>query len=337
MPVVRLRHVKKVRAKGRTYWYHTVTRERLPVDLDQRIARVVEINASLGPRRIAGPGSVAAIVTAYKASPGYRDLAAKTRHDYAAYLDIIAKTIGTAAVAELRRKHVLALRDKHLDTPSKANMLVTVLRIVLAFAVEREEITTNPARDIKKLKTGDGHAAWPDSAVEAFLNTAAPMMALALKIGLYTGQREGDCLKMAWSAYDGAEIAVAQSKTGTKLSIPVHTALRAALDAEERVSPIILTTDTARPFTGSNFRHHFSKAMDAAGLTGLTFHGLRYTATKHLFEAGCTPQQVAAITGHRSLAMLEKYGRDAEQRHMAKAAMVKLEAYTGRTINGKPR
>ena len=56
MAVIRLRHVKRVRSKGRTYWYHRVTGERLPEDRDERIARVVVINAGLGPKRIAGPG-----------------------------------------------------------------------------------------------------------------------------------------------------------------------------------------------------------------------------------------------------------------------------------------
>ena len=46
----------------------------------------------------------------------------------------------------------------------------------------------------------------------------------------------------------------------------------------------ILTTKTGRPFTGSNFRHHFGKAQKVAGIVGLTFHGLRYTAANWLAE-----------------------------------------------------
>ena len=89
---------------------------------------------------------------------------------------------------------------------------------------------------------------------------------------------------MSWHDYDGERIQVVQSKTGAKLSLPIHSTLREALDGQERVSPIILTTETGRPFTGSNFRHHFGKAQRAAGLSGLTFHGLRYTAAAKLAE-----------------------------------------------------
>ena len=132
----------------------------------------------------------------------------------------------------------IPLPDHAAKTPTKANRIVTVLRILLAFAVDRDYRRDNPARDVKKLKMGAGHTSWPDEAVERFLDTAPPMLALALKLGVYTGQREGDVLAMSWHDYDGDRINSVQSKTGTKLSIPVHFALREALDAQERVSPI---------------------------------------------------------------------------------------------------
>ena len=39
------RHVNKVRSKGRTYYYHRKTRERLPDERDARLVRVLQINA----------------------------------------------------------------------------------------------------------------------------------------------------------------------------------------------------------------------------------------------------------------------------------------------------
>ncbi|MCZ6496673.1 MAG: tyrosine-type recombinase/integrase, partial [Alphaproteobacteria bacterium] len=165
---------------------------------------------------------------------------------------------------------------------------------------------------------------------------APPMMALALKIAMYTGQREGDVLAMTWHDYDGNNIRLVQSKTGTKLTIPVHSTLKAALDAQDRVSPIILTTETGKPFTDSNFRHHFGKVRKAAGLHGLVFHGLRYTAAKNLAEAGCTTREIAAITGHKALAMIEKYTQGVDQERLAGAAILNLEN-AKRTKNGKPR
>ena len=99
---------------------------------------------------------------------------------------------------------------------------------------------------------------------------------------------------------------------------------------------MILTTQTARPFGGSNFRTHFGRAMRAAGLSGLTFHGLRYTAAARLAEAGCSLEQIAAVTGHKSLGMIEKYSRDADQKRLAGSAILAWEN-ASRTENEKLR
>ena len=100
---------------------------------------------------------------------------------------------------------------------------------------------------------------------------------------------------------------------------------------------VILTTTTGKPFvSASYFRKQFATAVRDAGLMGLTFHGLRYTAAARLFEAGCTVKEVASITGHRSLNMLAKYGRDADQKRLAGAAIIKLQN-DDRTKIGKLR
>jgi len=50
------------------------------------------------------------------------------------------------------------------------------------------------------------------------------------------------------------------------------------------------------------------------------FHGLRKAA-----EAGCSTHEIAAITGHATLGMVELCTREADQRRRASAAIGKLE------------
>ena len=45
--IVRLKHVKRVRAKGRTYWYHRITGERLPTDREERAADLLGVSVDL--------------------------------------------------------------------------------------------------------------------------------------------------------------------------------------------------------------------------------------------------------------------------------------------------
>jgi integrase len=48
-------------------------------------------------------------------------------------------------------------------------------------------------------------------------------------------------------------------------------------------------------------------------------------AHRALAEAGCSTHEIAAITGHETLAMVELYTRGADQKRRAAAAIQKLE------------
>jgi integrase len=140
-------------------------------------------------------------------------------------------------------------------------------------------------------------------------------MQWALLLALHTGQREGDLLRLPWTAYDGEKIRLRQGKArrgrklGPLIEIPCTEALRRMLDAMERVSPLILTTKTARAFKKRYFSKCWASTMEKAGVktvkfpdmeepVQLHFHDLRGTTITLLAEAGCTPQQIATITGH---------------------------------------
>jgi integrase len=313
-------NIKPVKAKGKTYYYHRKTGERLPDDLADRAERAIAINRSLkaGPRKPA-PESVEAVVREYLKSPEFLDLSPNSRELYRHYIDTLRRAIGAHPIASVTRRHILAIRDAQAHKPSAANMAVKVARVLLAFAMDRELRTDNPAQRVKALKVGCGHRTWSPSDIDHFLAYAPPDMTMALKLGLYTGQRLGDVLKMTWADYDGTAMRVVQSKTGERLWIPAARELRAALGAWPRQGLLIL--GLKRP----TFRDHWRKVILAAGLDGLTYHGLRYTAAAKLAEAGCDVRQIAAITGHRSLAMLQKYTRGADQKRLAGAAIRKLE------------
>ena len=86
---------------------------------------------------------------------------------------------------------------------------------------------------------------------------AAPHLHLPLLLALWTGQRQGDLLRLAWSAYDGKEIRLRQSKSvrrGSRrtvnVTIPVGAPLKEALDAaaKNKRSTIILTTMDGTPW-----------------------------------------------------------------------------------------
>src|SRR5690554_5505550 len=69
------------------------------------------------------------------------------------------------------------------------------------------------------------------SAFSRFVQQSPPeRIRLAYMLAVYTGQRQGDLLRLTWNNYDGHRIRLKQSKGGQKVSIPVAAPLKAALD-----------------------------------------------------------------------------------------------------------
>jgi len=54
-------------------------------------------------------------------------------------------------------------------------------------------------------------------------------------------------------------------------------------------------------------------------------HGLRKTAARMLAEAGCSEEEIKAVTGRSTCAMVSHYTRAADQNKQATAAILKLE------------
>jgi integrase len=147
---------------------------------------------------------------------------------------------------------------------------------------------------------------------------------------LWTGQRQGDLLRLPWSAYDGVSIRLRQSKGGRRIALPAGAPLKALLDGTVRRGPLILMNKRRQPWTSDGFRTSWGKACDRAGIDGLTFHDLRGTAVVRLAVAGASVPQIAAVTGHslRDVeAILDAHylSRDIQ---LAEAAVLKLEART---------
>ena len=117
-------------------------------------------------------------------------------------------------------------------------------------------------------------------------------------LALWSGQRQGDLLRLPWSAYDGTHIRLRQSKTGARVVIPVGAPLKAALDPTAKRCTIMLTNSDGKPWNSEGFRASWRKACANAGVKGVTFNDLRGTAVTRLALAACTEAEIATITGH---------------------------------------
>lgn len=328
----RLKYVNTFRSKGKVYHYfrHGGVIERLPGEPDSApyLARYAELVAGVerqSPQNPHAYNSVDWLLADYKASPKFQRLAPKTQLAYAHMIEQFRR-VGAASVSGIRRKHIQELRKPLLDRPRTADEFAKVASVVFAHAVDLGLIDVNPAAGIAKVNRSEPYRAWTDAEVEAFEKACRPGPLLtAFMLGLYTGQRRGDILRMGWAAYDNGFIAVRQSKTGVTVRIPAHSKLRQHLEAVRRKT-LLVPGPSGGVWDLSGFSKAFRAGLDAVGLPAdVHFHGLRKTATKRLADAGCDTMLIRSITGHKTDAMVAYYAADANRAKQAVMAMDRLE------------
>jgi hypothetical protein len=79
-----------------------------------------------------------------------------------------------------------------------------VLARILSWALNRGKIGANPCQKGGRVYSGSrADKIWIDDDESAFLKSAPAHLHLPLLLALWTGQRQGDLLRLPWSAYDG--------------------------------------------------------------------------------------------------------------------------------------
>jgi integrase len=279
----------------------------------------------------ARPGTMNALALSYFASPAFRTLQQSTQRRYRQAIERLCRNHGDKRAADMRRDHVIGLMTRLADKPDAANGLRKVLRAMMKHAVEIGLRGDDPTRDVKAIRVKTwGYHSWTDDEIARFerRHPVGSRARLAHALLLYSGQRRGDVIRMGPQHVRGGAIHVKQQKGGAELVIPIHSELAAIIAATPSDHLTFLVTQYGRPFEASAFSHWFRDLCDEAGLPHCSAHGLRKAAARRLAEAGCTAHEIAAITGHASLAELVRYTKAVDQRRLAEAAMAKTRTFT---------
>ena len=112
---------------------------------------------------------------------------------------------------------------------------------------------------------------WSEQDIAGILSVASAEIRLALVLALWTGQRQGDLLRLPWSAYDGVSIRLRQSKGGRRVALPAGAPLKALLDSTVRRGPLILTNTRHQPWTSDGFRTSWARLVIEQASTALPF------------------------------------------------------------------
>jgi integrase len=299
-------------------------------------AAYAKIMAARAEHRVSVLGDV---IDEYLVSAEFKRLSADHHKAVRRYLELIRAKFGKMPLQVVDDKRIKGdfrrFRDTFQGTPRKADYVWSTLSRLMTFSIERGHTSTNPCTGAGRLYEADRtEAIWNADAIRAFVGVASPPLARALTLALWTGQRQGDLLRLTWAAYDGKTLRLKQSKGRARVPVPLGGICRdmlEAMKAERKQAVTILTNSKGKPWTSDGFRTSWDKAVRKAGITDLHFHDLRGTAVTRLALSGATVPEIASITGHSLKTVQEILDRHylGGRLELAEAGIAKLDAVYG--------
>lgn len=283
---------------------------------------------SLRPTRTQpAAGTWHALVTEYLGSAQFKQLKERTQSENRREAERVREKWGKHPVNRLEARHILKWQDLLADTPGKANNMLACVKMLLTFGKRRGYTHRDPAAGIDELASGS-YRSWTDKEIIDFEAKwpRGTRERLIFDLALYTGQRRGDLAAMTRHHIDRGVMGVVQEKTGERIALPVHESLKASLAAYKSKGIALLQRDDGTPLKVRELNEIVAAAIKAAlgKNSDCVLHGLRYSAARRLAEAGATAHEIMAVTGHRTLGMVEKYTREANKARLARSAIEKL-------------
>jgi integrase/recombinase XerD len=280
----------------------------------------------------AATGSFGYACLTYYASAEFKALDVSTQSWRRRALDLICQKHGDKPIALMQPKHIRILRDEKAGTPAAANQRLRALKALFKWAVEAEIVEHDPARDVRVIQSAsEGHHSWTVDEVKQFEQThpIGTKARLAMALLLYTAGRREDAVRLGPQHVRDGRFRYTQAKNEHRkpvhINIPVHAELAKIIAATPSGHLTFLVNDYGRPFIAKSFGRTFRKWCDEAGLPHCSAHGLRKATAAYLAECGASAHEIMSITGHRSLAEVERYTRAVRQAALADAAMAKLK------------
>lgn len=326
--------IKAVRVGGKVYRYTripglpAVRLPDLPLD-DPRFLRAYA-EAAGEVQTVAHAGSVAELCDAYSASERFKALSPDYLRVIRRHVEAIRAQGGDARARHLKRKHITA--DLAALAPNPAAARLKAWRLICAFGVETGRLAEDPSDGVKRrpIPKTAGHRPWTRTQIEAFRAAYPPETParLAFEVLFWTAARIGDGVRLGdgMVGRDGV-LSFRQAKTGGEVYVPWTCALpdyaascapdrehlHAALAARPARHMTFLATAYGRSRSVKGLGNIVSDAAHAIGIER-SAHGLRKSRMTELAEAGATTHQLAAWSGHLTLAEVQHYTEAASRR-----------------------
>ena len=212
---------RKVLADGTVRTYYWAWKGGPPLRGEPGTPEFIASYNEAAARKVLPPrGTLLSVLQGYQASEDFLGLAPRSRSDYVGKIKLIEKEFGDfplSAMTDNRTRGIFKAWRERLAVSSRrqADYAWVVLARVLSWGMDRGLVAANPcARGGRLYRGSRAEKVWTPEDEAAFLERAPAHLHLPLMLALWTGQRQGDLLRLPWSAYDGRHIRLRQSKGG---------------------------------------------------------------------------------------------------------------------------
>jgi integrase len=234
---------------------------------------------------------------------------------------------GKYSLAAVSPDLVAEFRDKRL-AQGKANNTVRLELALLGhmFSTAIKEwhmgLTYNPVSNVRKPSPGHGRnrrlvGDEQQRLLAAVAEHCNPMLGWIVRLAIETGMRQSEILNLQRHQVDLARrvVRLHDTKNEASRTVPLNKAATAVLEqalanpTRPKNEPLVFfgepgKDDKRRPYA---FQKTWQTIRNSLCLTGLHFHDLRHEAVSRLVESGLSDQEVASISGHKSMQMLRRY------------------------------
>lgn len=221
---------------------------------------------------------------------------------------------------EIIQKFVLEERETKEAT---ANRYVALFKNMMTHAFDKKWINRSVLDDVRSAGMfseviPDVSPLTPEECI-ALIRKSPAHIRLALVIGIYTGLRRKDILKMRWSDinFETGNISVLVSKTENTstelLHIQMSDTLRIFLEHAERISEYVVCKEDGTPF--KTIKESWDKARKAIRKPKLRLHDLRHTFASLLVMNGTDIYVISKMLGHSTVEMSRRYAHLTPSHH----------------------
>lgn len=342
MAVVRLKGINKVRkrmADGRVETIYYAWRGKGAPRLEghpgspEFVASYTRAVAERRAPKIAD--NLSALVGRYKADPEFKNLAESTRAEWMRWLDRIAQDRDSAegeldigglplkALEDRRaRADLLDWRNQWADRPRSADYAMQVLSRLLAFGVDRGELSINIAAGVSQLYEGSrADQIWTEAERARFRAAApSPEVGFAVELACLTGLRLSDLVRVADPHVGDLAISLPTGKSrGRRIAtVPLlpetrqlleqiraqrdrrHAKLVANAVRKKRPEPpkaiTLLSNTRGRPWSTDGLEHQVVDTKAKAQIDK-HLHDARGTFATRLRKAGLSASEIADVLG----------------------------------------